>query len=378
MATPVIAGPITADGVLEVLAEIESRRTSGILHFKGKEREGEIVLVAGQMAVDQKALDDGDDPVEAFLALREGEYSVHQRLPVLPVSKGDDHSRRGSLAVHVPADLMNYCERAGLTGTLQLSQDDRKAEVVYDRGALIAIRVDGSEDDDLHEVFSWEDGKFVITASPEVPLLDIEELPEEEDPVEREPTLPRIRRDDTGQNFLKVVEVALTSILEEREKRRSPTRTSPPLPPAPKARKSDRAPGKRKDPTVKVIYLGDGPATSRSDPETRHLKGRAGADHELPEAVPERRSEEKMSKKKGKKKKSRGTQKKRPERKVTESSEASTKAKTQTEAPGREDERTSQANPEPAPSMVQTVGWVALLVVVFFLALGILAQLPPL
>jgi hypothetical protein len=117
---PVLSGEIGKKGVLDLLLEIEARRTSGVLKFENGEKKGEVTLVAGQPAEDQKALPDGTDPLEVLLSLRGGKYEVYQRLPVLQVSAGDDVSRTGSLAVHVPADLMNWCERAGLTGTLAL------------------------------------------------------------------------------------------------------------------------------------------------------------------------------------------------------------------------------------------------------------------
>jgi len=270
VAEPVLSGEITGDGVLALLREIESRRTTGVLHFEAGDLGGDVKLVAGQLALEQEELPDGRDPVEVLLELREGSYDVYQRLPPLPVSRGDDRHLEGSLAVHVPADLMGYCERAGLTGVLTLENEGRRAEAVYDRGELQAIRVDGEDADDLNKVFGWEEGHFEVATHTVLPPIVPEPLEEvaEEDPSEREPTMPRLkpRPDATGKQFLKSVEVALASIVEEREKRRSPSRTSPPLPPAPKARRPDSIPGtekaepaeprKEREPTVRIIYLG--------------------------------------------------------------------------------------------------------------------------
>ena len=307
MPDPVVSGDITEEGVLALLAQIERRRTTGVLRFEAGETSGEVTLLAGQLALEQGELPDGRDPVEALLGLRTGCYELFQRLPPLPVSKGDDQRREGSLAVHVPADLMNYCERAGFTGTLTFEREEREAQAVYDRGELIAIRVDGTEDDDLHDVFGWEQGSFEILAYAAAPSLRPEELeegePEEDDPSEREPTLPRIRtrRDETGQQFLSVVEVALTTILEEREKRRSPSRTSPPMPPARKARRPDSVPGlaereqeprrgrSRREPTVKVIYLRPKTLPPPGSSDTRHSATDVPGDEVLTEAAPERR-----------------------------------------------------------------------------------------
>ena len=51
--------------------------------------------------VDQGARDDDKDPVDVFLALPKFRYEVFQRLPDLPVSRGTELEKHGSLAVHV-------------------------------------------------------------------------------------------------------------------------------------------------------------------------------------------------------------------------------------------------------------------------------------
>ncbi len=301
MRDPVLSGEITTEGMLSVIQEIERLRTTGVLEFEHGDVRGEVQLIAGQIALDQKEMADGADPVEVLLSLREGSYRMYQRLPTLPVSKGDDMSRTGSLAVHVPADLMRYCEHAGMTGTLLFENDGRSAEVVYDAGELVAIRVEGTDEEDLHEVFGWEEGTFRIQALSRRPPVDEPAEAASAQPEatpEPDPAAPR-RRDETGQMFLRSVEVALTRIVEEREKRRSPTRTSPPLPPPPKARSSDSFPGiepapepvaspQRRDPTVRVIYL-----NVRKDVDAgeglRHVRKDVAGEVALTDAAPERR-----------------------------------------------------------------------------------------
>lgn len=311
-----VKGEIGAEtSVLDVLREVEDRRTSGVLKFVDGEASGEVALVAGLPAEDQKKLADGSDPVEKLLALQKGSYEVWQKLPPLPVSHGDDVKRNGSLAVHVPADLMNYCERAGLTGTLFFENAGRKAEAMYDRGELVAIRVDGG-DEALNEVFSWEEGTFQIVAEATAPSVDVilinaEELPYEEPeitieeqsaakqlPSDKGPP-PRRRRfrtlDETGKQFLNVVEVALSSIVEQREKRRSPSRSSPPLPAAPAARKTESArPAAKKSerpPTVRIVYLEGGVPVAAGPSTTRHVStGRQETEKITTDARPERLS----------------------------------------------------------------------------------------
>jgi hypothetical protein len=127
---PAMSGEIPPDGVLDILREIENCRVTGRLRFtstndSGQSQTGEVELIAGQIALDQDPLPDGSDPVERLLAMRRGHFVVHQRLPLLPISQGDDRVRSGSLAVHVPADLMNYCEQAGRRARLRARRAPR-------------------------------------------------------------------------------------------------------------------------------------------------------------------------------------------------------------------------------------------------------------
>ena len=367
MSGPVLAGTVPEDGVHSVLAEIEQRRTSGELRFDAKDVHGALTLVAGQLAEDQPTTPDGSSLLEEFLLLKEGRYEVWQRLPVLPVSQGDDRCRQGSLSVHVPADLMNYCERAGLTGMLRLEKDARFAEVVYDAGDLVAIRIDGTDDDALHEVFGWEEGAFSVEAHAERPTLD-------EVAFDIEPEKAGEPAEDPGQNFLRVVEVALESIVEEREKRRSPSRTGPPLPPPPRTRDSDRPDAPRRDPTVRIIYLGDvaDRSVAPDDGRTRHVQRGALSEAPLVDAVPGRRTPVGAA----------------PDRTAPSANELSP-------APGRRpisSRREMATGPDapakgpdmnrPSPSLagqlLSASGWLLVLLFVASLALAVLAQLPPL
>lgn len=279
-----------------MLAEFEELRTTGVLRFDAAAVSGEVALVCGQIATDQIERPDGEDPVELLLELREGRYQLLQRLPSLPVSSGDDSSRRGSLQVHVAADLMNYCERAALTGVLTLEADSQRAEVVYDKGELTGIRLDGP--DDLSDVFGWEDGSFLVETHAEA--LDLTAEVVSEAPVEVPSERPPARPDSTGQHFLRVVEVALQEIVKDREERRPASRTSPPLPPMSKPLTGDTLPPKgaakapRRDATVRVIYLGGRGAEAQVDQPstTRHVRGDMTAEVILADAVPERTSQQ--------------------------------------------------------------------------------------
>ncbi len=374
-------GPIPPDGVASLLHEIEETRTTGLLIFRSDAGDGEVRLVRGQLAMDQPKRDDGKDAVELLLSQTNGTFEVQQRLPPLPVSAGDDTKRGGSLQVHVAADLMNYCERAGLTGWLVLlhANGDR-AEIGYARGELSGIRLQGPSE--LHEVFGWEEGHFEVEATPvDDPFPEVESLEEEEAPEEEErldPTLPRAprkkkrRTDDTAQHFLRVVEMTLAQIMTDREQHRPASRTGPPLPPMPATRESV-APGPvtgevvqlgkqasepppKREPTIPIVYIDPDapPATSQG---LRHAKrGDSTAEVVLPEASPERRSDAGDSRSGAKKKK----------RKASEAmSEKASDEKASPKTKG-EDER------KELPAVV----WALIALAVILLALITLSQLP--
>lgn len=295
-----LAGGIPPSGIVEKLATIEAMRTTGVLRWRGS-TTGEVVLTCGQIAADQPDRDDGADPVELLLAERQGSFEIFQRLPALPVSKGDASHRRGSLEVHVAADLMNYCEAAGLTGLLVLEHDGMRVEIGYDKGELSDIRLDGLAE--LNDVFGWEDGSFGVFALAHLPDL-AEDLDEAVTTELIRPDLAELtevpetgQADATGKQLLRVVEVTLAEILREREERRPATRTSPPrpAPPAPAKhptlppQRAPSPPPSRREPTVRVIYL-KGEATVAKDEGVRHVQGSREREDVLPEAAPARRS----------------------------------------------------------------------------------------
>lgn len=385
-----MSGEIGAQGVLEVLREIEARRITGRLRFtagseSGSVQTGEVELVGGQIALDQDALPDGTDPVERLLSLRGGLYVVHQRLPPLPVSHGDDRERTGSLAVHVPADLMNYCEQAGLTGTLALQHRTERVELVYDAGELLAIRVDGREDGDLEHVFGWDDGTFRIEVNARartlVPELEVDDEEDEDEPSAREPTTQfvRPRSDDTGQHFLKVMEVALATIVEKREQARPSSRMSPlrSAPPSVRPRPATMpapAPRKRREPTVRVVYLKpDDPTTAVPAPDvrTRHAAARTAREEALPEAAPTRRRE--------------GATAEEPSSPALEVAPAkSAKSAKPDLTPIRDPVRTSGPKPRPSGELpvaepargVGPLVWVIAIIAIGLFVIGLLTQLP--
>ncbi len=328
---PVLSGEIPSDGILEVLRELELRRITGKIRFVVGEESGEVELVLGQLAMDQDPLPNGADPVEALLQARAGLYTVHAILPPLPISHGDGSERHGSLSVHVPSDLMTYCEQAGLTGVLELRNEGRVAEMVYEAGELLCIRLDGREETDLDAVFAWDAGNFrvVMQTDEEVhsrvppslaprsrpPASERASAPARREASERDPTIryerPATRpseepapasdggptsryakvsagREDTGKNFLRVVEMALTDVTSAREKARPSTlATAVPKKARPSMRPAPARPPRAKDATVRIVWVGGEPAIEGEAPARRSAPARAKE-----ESAPARAKEE--------------------------------------------------------------------------------------
>ncbi|MGE0784940.1 MAG: DUF4388 domain-containing protein [Sandaracinaceae bacterium] len=288
-----MAGRIEKGGAIELLRDIEAKRITGKLKFNSKNGvSGEIALIGGQIAVDQPKSEDGRDPVDVLLGLEKVTYEIKQHLPDLAVSRGTELEKHGSLAVHVPVDLMNYCETAGLTGVLELSHEGRKAEIFYECGELTAIELDGNAIDDLKEVFGWEQGRFRIRLDLKVGER-LGAIPDEIGDFEiGEPSSYSQKGENTAR-FLSVVELALSEVMSHGERARSPTRTSPPLPPPARARpRPESIPPpplrKRADQTVRLVYLTGDPTAPGAEPaSTRHAQ-RGGAEIPHLEAMPER------------------------------------------------------------------------------------------
>lgn len=386
---PPSRGQIPEGGAIDLLRELETNRVTGVLRYESDGKSGEILLFGGEIAVDQKPRSDGDDPVDAFLSAGELRYEIRQELPELPVSRGDGRTKQGSLAVHVPADLMNWCEHAGLTGVLELTHEGRRAEAFYERGELLAIELDGSDAADLHEVFGWEQGRFRVRLDEEAIARfhrDHAEPPE----AEAWAPAPPAKREDTRQ-FLRVVEMALAEVVDTSEKARSPTRTSPPLPPPPKKRpRPDSMPPprtrRRDEQTVRLIYLsGDPPPPQEEDASTRHVRGDVTAEFALTEAQPERRARIEESPPMAKKKK-KTPKKPQPapepeapqEERVTEASEAEEAAAPEPTPKKKSAEPAPPETPSPPPGgLAGAAGWTLGTVALGVAILALLALLPP-
>ena len=164
-AEAVFEGVIPAEGVDDLLGGLEEIGTTGVLAFQSTSGSGAIRLVHGQV-VDATTTTEEERALEVLLSLRDGEFAVYPKLPHLPVSRGTDTTRRGSLAVHPPADLMRYCENAGLTGRLLLELRGRLAIGYYDKGELSDVSIDGGTAADFVLALEWTEGTFRVDAVP--------------------------------------------------------------------------------------------------------------------------------------------------------------------------------------------------------------------
>lgn len=158
-------GVIPEGGVADVLGGLEELGATGVLSFQSESVSGTIRLLHGQIA-DSGANEEEERALQTLLSLREGQFALYPKLPHLPVSRGTDTTRRGSLAVHPPAELMRYCENAGLTGRLLLEQRGRLAIGYYEKGELADVSIDGGSPADFVIALEWSEGTFRVDAVP--------------------------------------------------------------------------------------------------------------------------------------------------------------------------------------------------------------------
>lgn len=162
---PAFEGFIPEEGVGDVLGGLEEIGTTGVLAFHGAAGSGTIQLVQGRVA-GNGATAEQERALETLLSLRDGQFAVYAKLPHLPISRGTDTTRRGSLGVHPPPELMRYCENAGLTGRLLLEQRGRLAIGYYDRGELKDVSIDGGTAADFVSSLEWTEGTFRVDSVP--------------------------------------------------------------------------------------------------------------------------------------------------------------------------------------------------------------------
>ena len=165
VADAVLEGPIPPEGIEVLLGDLEELGTTGVLAFQSERGSGAVSLIHGHIVEPKPGAGD-ERTLEVLLGLREGEFAVYPKLPHLPVSRGSDSTRRGSLSVHPPAELMRYCESAGLNGRLLLEHRGRLAIGYYERGQLAEVSIDDAKAEDFVVALEWTEGSFRIDSIP--------------------------------------------------------------------------------------------------------------------------------------------------------------------------------------------------------------------
>ena len=157
-----LEGAIPQDGVESLLGDLELLGTTGVLCFRSPLAQGQVEIVGGHIDESQLRDETARDSVQLLLSLREGEYAVYPKLPPLPVSRGNDYTKRGSLSVHPPSDLMRYCEDASLTGRLLLEQRGRIAIAHFSNGELEEVSIDDGDAAEFSQCLAWMEGTFRV------------------------------------------------------------------------------------------------------------------------------------------------------------------------------------------------------------------------
>lgn len=243
-----LVGRLSQRSPAALLRLCEERRFSGEIEFEAPGSKGALRILGG--FVEDGRLDAGGDAVETFLGLPDGRFRLRQRLPTPAGGFVDEPVCGGPIGPHLPAELLRFCETVGLTGTLSLANGGRHVQVAYRLGEIDSISLDGRTEADLQEAWGWTVGEWTISSEPFV-----------------EPRTPA-RPDETGRQFLDVVEHTLSAILSQAQQALPPPRRES-LAAAIRRRTDDTAsrrielpplstslpPPPRMEPTVRIYYL---------------------------------------------------------------------------------------------------------------------------
>jgi len=193
-----LSGRLSDRSPPSLLRLCEEKRFCGHIEFSSESVGGVLQVLGG--FVEKGSLEHGTgDPAEAFLALSEGRFRLRQRLPTPSGEWLDEPATAGTIGPHLPAELLRFCETSGLTGTLTLANGPRHVLVAFRLGEIDSIALDGETEAQLQEAWAWTTGEWAIAVQPFV-----------------EPEAPR-RPDETGRQFLEVVESELSRIMEQAE-----------------------------------------------------------------------------------------------------------------------------------------------------------------
>lgn len=244
---PEIDGAIEQRSPAELIALAKRKRITGVLEAHDGPRRWELTLRGGEIEKVESVVE-GADPIESFLALEHGKYRLCQQLLLPDGTASDRRVATGRLEDHGPLELVETCERGGLNGTLRLKHEGRLIEALFDAGVLTTITLDGHQDVEARDLWSWSTGEWAILARPAL------------DP----PPNPK----NSGLAFLKEFEVAAVSFLATAERRAAASwkvgdddEGDSPLP--------DTARGDR---SVKIVYYDTAPAEDAVPLSSRYAK----------------------------------------------------------------------------------------------------------
>jgi hypothetical protein len=194
---PEISGVLEQRPPAELVAMAERKRITGVLEAHDGPRRWELVLRGGEIVAAESSVEGG--AIASFLALERGKYRLRQQLLLPDGTVSDRRVAAGRLEEQSPVDLVRTCERGGLNGKLRLKCGGRLVEALFDAGVFTTITLDGHQDVDVRDVWTWGEGEWAILA---LPALE-------------PPPNPK----DSGLEFLREFEVAAVSYLASAERK---------------------------------------------------------------------------------------------------------------------------------------------------------------
>lgn len=191
---PEVSGTLSEKSPSDLIILFEKKKITGVLEAHDGPSRFELVLRGGEV-IDAVTTVESDDPLESFLNLEKGRYRLRQQLLLPDGDLSDQKVAVGSLEDHGPISLVQSCELGGLHGTLRIKSGGRIVEVLFDAGVLTTITLDGHQDIDERDVWTWTKGEWAILALPA-----LEPAP---DPC------------DSGMEFLQDFEVAAVNFISD-------------------------------------------------------------------------------------------------------------------------------------------------------------------
>jgi len=170
---------IIIDGQVKVVVFSEDREENIIAYLKSGDYFGEMALLTGESRSASVVTTDASE----MLVLEKTDFDrVIENYPSITLSLGKIISQRlrntlrqtaekggritaveGDLSDKSMAEILRFCERNRLNGTLTLTQNGRTGHFFYEGGALQNVSLEElSEDESLDIMLNWQEGRFSI------------------------------------------------------------------------------------------------------------------------------------------------------------------------------------------------------------------------